>query len=85
VKKILLVALVVLLVVIGLPVMMPGMGVAHCDDCAPTVAAGALCLLAVLGGVASLVLLASGSLRLRGRLTRTLLRTTLLDRPPQLA
>jgi hypothetical protein len=85
VKKILLVALVVLLVVIGLPVMMPGMGVAHCDDCAPTVAAGALCLLAVLGGMGALVLLASESLRLRGRLRRVLLRAALLDRPPQLA
>jgi hypothetical protein len=85
VKKILLVALVVLLVVIGLPVMMPGMGVAHCDDCAPTVAAGALCLLAVLAGVGSLVLLASESLRLQGRLKRVLLRAALLDRPPQLA
>jgi hypothetical protein len=85
VKKVLLVALVVLLVVIGVPVVMPGMGGAYCDDCAPAVAAGALCLLAVLGGLASVALFASQLVRARRMLVLGLLRAAVFFRPPRLA
>lgn len=85
VKKVLLVTLVVLLVVIGLPMVMPGIGAAHCDDCTLGVAVGALCLLAVLTAVASLAVFASQRLRVRRKLVPGLLRATLFDPPPQLA
>jgi membrane protease YdiL (CAAX protease family) len=85
-KKILLVVLVVLLVVIGIPVVMPGMGAAYCGDCDLAVAAGALCLLAVLGGLASVVLFASPQLvRARRKLGLGLLRAMVFYRPPRLA
>ncbi len=84
-KKVLLLALVVLLVVIGLPVLMPGMSAAHCDDCGPATAAGALCTLVVLAGLAYLAVLMEQRVRLR-RVTMTgLLRAAGFDRPPQLA
>lgn len=84
-KKVLLVALVVLLVVIGLPVMMPGMGVAHCHDCTPGVAAGALCLIALWGALALVVLFVSQPLSARRKLMLGLLRASVFYRPPQTA
>jgi membrane protease YdiL (CAAX protease family) len=85
-KKILLVVLVVLLVVIGIPVVMPGMGAAYCGDCDLAVAAGALCLLAVLGGLASVALFASPQLvQVRRKLGIGLMRATVFYRPPRLA
>ncbi len=85
-KRILLVVLVVLLVVIGIPVVMPGMGAAYCGDCDLAVATGALCLLAVLAGLISMALFASPQLvRARRRLVLGLLRATVFYRPPRLA
>lgn len=84
-KKVLLVALVVLLVVIGVPVVMPGVGGAYCDDCAPAVAAGGLCLLAVLGGFAAVMVVASQQVRARRTSVRELLRAAVFFRPPRLA
>ena len=84
-KKVLLVALVVLVVVIGLPVLMPGMGAANCDDCGPAVAAGSLCTFAVLAGLAYVVAVMAQRVRLRHAITTSLLRAAVFDRPPQLA
>lgn len=84
-KKALIVALVVVLVIIGLPVLMPGMGSAHCADCGPATMAGAMCV-AVLAAAAFAALSAIRRrarlepLRRRGRLV-----DSLLYRPPRLA
>lgn len=84
VKKALIVALVVLLVVIGLPILMPGMGAAHCADCGPAVAASTLCLLAVLAGTLIAFALAYQFLREHRRRYLELLLAAFFDRPPQL-
>lgn len=84
-KKAVVVALVVLLVIIGLPMLMPGMGGAHCADCGPATMAGPMCV-AVLAAAAFAVLVAIRRrarlepLRRRGRLV-----DSLLYRPPRLA
>lgn len=85
-KKALLVALVVLLVLIGIPILMGGMTGTLCHDCGPAVAAGQACgLLAVLAGLALAVALVAFRFR-GGRGVRwDLLRSLELDRPPQLA
>lgn len=82
-KKVLLVALVVLFVIIGLPVLMPGMGAAYCDDCVPGTAANALCTLVVLTGMAYVVVLMGQRVRLRRVVMTGLLRADVSDRPPQ--
>ena len=84
-KRVLLVALVVLLVVIGLPVLMPGMSAAHCDDCGPAIAAGPLCTFVVLAALAHFAVLMQQRLRLRRLVMTGLLRAGVFDRPPQLA
>lgn len=85
VKKVLLVAVVVLLVFIGLPMLMPGMAAAHCDDCGPAMGAGGVCHSVVLIGLAAMAAQRSNRLRAQDRLTLGLLRSAALDRPPQLA
>lgn len=85
VKKVVLVALVVLLVVIGLPVLMPGMGAAHCEQCGLGVAVGSMCLAAVLAGFALAMALVARRFRTRGYDLEGLLRAVFFDRPPQLA
>jgi membrane protease YdiL (CAAX protease family) len=84
-KKVLRVALVVLLVVIGLPVLMPGMAAPHCEDCSPAAAAGAQCAFVVLVALAYVGMLMSQRLRVRRVLMADLLRAAVFDRPPQLA
>ena len=85
-KKALLISLVVLLVVIGLPILMPGMGGGHCADCGPAMTAGALCALAaVLVAEALIASLLVGPLRQRCTMPAALLRAVSLDRPPRLA
>ena len=84
-KKGLLVALVVLLVVIGLPVLMPGMAPVHCDDCGSATTAGALCAFVLLAAFAYTVGLVGQGLRLRRLVMTGLLRAAVFDRPPQLA
>ncbi len=86
-KKALLVALVVLLVLIGLPLLMPAMeGAATCADCGPVVMAGPTCVLAaVLAGCALAIALLSQLIRARRDELLDLLRAALFDRPPQLA
>ena len=86
-KKVLVVALVVLLVLIGLPILMPGMGGAGmCPDCGPAVMAGPACVLAaVLTGLAFAIALLAMRLRTRRDTLFDLLRAVVFDRPPQLA
>lgn len=85
-KKALLVALVVLLVLIGIPILMGGMGGMLCQDCGPAVAAGQACsLLAVLAGLALAIALVAFRFRSGRDLRWDLLRSVELDRPPQLA
>lgn len=85
-KKALVVALVVLLVVIGIPILMPGMGGAMCADCGPAITAGQACaLLAVLAGLALAVALLAFRFRTRRDFLWDLVRSLELERPPQLA
>lgn len=83
-KKILLVALVVLIVLIGLPVLIPGMGAVHCDDCGRATAAGALCTFIVLAGLAYVAVLLGQRVRIGRVVMAGLLRAVTFDRPPQL-
>ncbi len=85
-KKALLVALVVLLVLIGVPMLMPGMSAGMCPDCGPAVMAGAVCALAaVLAGFVLTVALLARLLRMRRDEMFELVRAVVFDRPPQLA
>lgn len=83
-RKVLVLALVIVLVVIGLPMLMPGMGGAHCDECGPALVVGALCVLAILTGFALAFAVLSEIVRPRRHLYLELLRASLFDRPPQL-
>jgi len=85
-KKALVVALVVLLVLIGIPILMPGMSGALCHDCGPAISSGQACtLLAVLAGFALAIALLARRFRTRRDLLWDLLRSLELERPPQLA
>jgi hypothetical protein len=85
VKKVLLVALVILVVVTGLPVLM-GMGMtASCTDCGPGLPGSAPCLPAILAVGVLLVLLLAG--RRVGRWRQPLAHWLLarpFERPPRL-
>jgi uncharacterized membrane protein YhaH (DUF805 family) len=84
-KKALVVALVVLLVVIGIPILLPGMGGAMCHDCGPAVAAAQACsLFAVLAGLALAISMLAVRVRTRRDLLWDLLRSLEFERPPQL-
>ena len=84
-KKTVIVALAVLLVVVGLPILMPGMSGAACADCGPAVMVGPICVLAaVLTGVAFAIALIGRRLRARRDVLFDLLRAVVFDRPPQL-
>ena len=85
VKKTLVVAVVVLLVVIGLPVLMPGMGSAHCADCGPATLAGAMCLAVLAAAAFAAARSASRRARLEPAAHPGLLRAVVLERPPQFA
>lgn len=83
-RKALAIAVVLLLVVTGLAVLMPGMGGAHCANCDPGTVASAMCL-AVLAATAALLVRGGRRLR-RAALPRPgLLRAMVFDRPPQFA
>ena len=85
-KKALVVALVVLLVLIGIPILMSGMGGAMCADCPPALTAAQACsLLAVLAGLALALSLLAIRFRTRHAFLFDLLRVVTVDRPPQLA
>ena len=84
VKKALIVTLVVILVVIGLPVLLPGMGGAFCLDCGPGVLANGVCLLAVLAGALIAFVMAYRYLLEHRERYLDLLFAAFFDRPPQL-
>jgi predicted tellurium resistance membrane protein TerC len=84
VKKAIVVAVVVLLVVVGVPLLMPGMADAHCSTCGPATLAMTMCM-AVLAAAVAGVALESRRTSLRRRRLLALLRATFFDRPPQLA
>ena len=83
--KAVLVLLVVLLVLLGLPLLMPGM--AHgtnCADCGLAIA-GTACTLAVLAAFVFAVALLAQVIRSRRDRVLALLRAAVFDRPPQFA
>ena len=85
-KKALLVALVVLLVLVGVPILMGGMSSAMCHDCGPAVTTGQVCtIFAVLGAFALAIALVSLRLRPRRDYWSELLRAVRIERPPRLA
>lgn len=85
-KKAVLVALVVLLVLVGVAVLMPGMSGASCVDCDRAVTAGAACAgAAVLAGFVFAIALLAQMIRARRDRLFDLLRAVGFDRPPQLA
>lgn len=85
-KRVLVVVLVVLVVLIGIPILMPGMGGVMCHDCTPAIAAGQACsLLAVLAGLALAIALLAFRFRTRHELLWDLVRSLERERPPQLA
>ena|SRR5438445_2118444 len=83
-KKALLVALVVLLVLVGLPIFMPGGPMAACPDCGPATTAYSVCLIAVLGEAAIASVALFVFLRGRRHDPPLLLRAVVFDRPPRL-
>jgi hypothetical protein len=82
-KKGLLVGLVVLLVVAGLPILVPGMGGGHCPVCVRDLAAGCTGL-ATFSVMALSVALLATFLRQRRRDLPLLLRAVAFYRPPRL-
>ena len=84
VKKALLVAVIVLLVVVGIPLLMPGMADAQCSTCGPAAFATAMCM-AVLAATVAEAALVSRRTSLRRRCLLALLRATFFDHPPQFA
>jgi hypothetical protein len=82
-KKALLLALVVLLVLIGLPILMPG-GAMACPDCGPATTAYSVCLIAVLAEAAIAAIILIVFLRSRTQDPPILLRAVSFDRPPRL-
>ena len=84
-KKALLVTLVVVLVLIGLPMPVPGMGPIDCGDCDQTLLAHPVCF-AIMGlGLILLVALVHESLNMDHRRVLGLLLANRLERPPRLA
>ena len=82
-KKALLVALVVLLVLIGLPILMPG-GAMACPDCGPATTVTSVCVVAVLTELAAIIAVLFVMLRSRTQDPPALLRAVLFERPPRL-
>lgn len=81
-----LIAVVMLLVLVGVPVLMHGMGGAtFCHQCGPAVAVSQACgLAAVLTGIVLLSAVFGLWLRSRRHLIRELLLVVAFDRPPRL-
>ena len=85
VKRALFIALVVVVLMTGLPVLMGMAGMAVCADCGPGVLLPMMCVAATLAGVAAVLpALLRSRFRSRERLLRLALVTSLFERPPQL-
>jgi len=85
VKKALVVVLIVLVVATGLPILMGMPGMAVCHDCGPALVSASCGLAILAAGVAFMLTLLSVRHRSRGDITRLLLHSFLLERPPRLA
>jgi hypothetical protein len=82
-KKALLIALVILLALVGIPMLVPGMAMEQCPECAPTLTC-APCSAGILAAVAAVVMtLASSDLARGRRRNRPLLLSASFERPPQ--
>lgn len=81
-KRTLVIAVLVLLVVIGLPVLMPGMSGVHCSECGPATLVGAMCL-AVLAAAVAAASSGSGRARRPRSGCPALLRSAVFEHPPQ--
>ena len=82
-KRALLIALVVIILVMGLPVLM-SMGTMSCDSCGPGVLLPLMCLAAMAVTAVLLPALLRARLRLSGHTLRLALFASLFERPPQL-
>lgn len=84
-KKALLIALVVILVLLGLPLPVPGMGPIDCGDCDQALLVHTMCFAIVGLGLILLVALMRESLTMDRRRILGLLLANRLERPPRLA
>lgn len=82
VKKALVIAVIVLLIVVGVPLLVVGMGHGHCLTCGPAALVMSVCM-AVLAAAIAAIALASERTRLRRIRALELLRAAFFDRPPQ--
>jgi hypothetical protein len=82
-KRLFVVALVMVLVLTGIPLLVGMAGMGGCANCPPALPAGGQCL-GVLAGAAALALLLSGRVRSRSSRLRPWLFALPFDRPPQL-
>lgn len=82
-KTVAVATLVVLLVLIGIPLLLPGTGGAICHDCGLAVSPGHVCVALAVAFVALALALMSVRVRARHDQLRCLLRSLDLDRPPQ--
>ena len=83
-KRALFIALVVVVLMTGLPVLMGMAGMAVCADCGPGVLLPMMCVAALVGAAAVLPALLRSRFRSRERLLRLALVTSVFERPPQL-
>lgn len=84
VKRALFIALVIVVLMTGLPVLMGMAGMAACADCGPGVLLPMTCMAALAGVAAVLPALLRSRFRSRERLLRLALVTSVFERPPQL-
>lgn len=83
-KRLLLVAVVMILVLTGLPLLMGMGGMVACSNCPPALPASGQCLGVLAAAAVVLALLLSGRLRSRSNWLRPWLYARLFERPPQL-
>ena len=82
-RRALFIALVIIVVVTGLPVLMSMGDMAACDFCAPGVLLALMCLAALVAAAVVLPALLRAPLRLQERLLRLALVASVFERPPQ--
>lgn len=83
-RRVLFVALVVVVLVTGLPLLMGMGGMSGCADCGPGLLLSMTCLATLAGAVVLLPALLSSRLRRRDRSLRLALFAAVFERPPQL-
>jgi hypothetical protein len=83
-RRLLLVAVVMILVVAGLPLLVGMAGMVTCPQCPPALPAFGQCLAVLAGAAVVLALLLSGRLRSPSNWLRPWLYARLFERPPQL-